>query len=63
MARLLCEDADALEQFQLKAMESISSSNPRISCSEIPEMDLSYWESSDGILPAVTDVPSKKPAV
>ena len=56
LASLLCEDGDALDMIQMRVMERVSSTNPRKRCSEIPQMDLSYWESIDGIVPPFAEL-------
>lgn len=45
LARLLCDNGDALDMIQGKALESVSESNPRKHCSgyQIPRLDLTRW--------------------
>lgn len=49
LARVLCDNGDAMDAIQLKSMEIVSESNPRKRCAgdDIPLMDLSSWE--DGL--------------
>jgi len=56
LARLLCDDGDALDVIQTRVMERVTPANPRKRCSEIPAIDLSYWESVDGIVPPFTEM-------
>ncbi|XP_046631114.1 peroxidase-like [Daphnia pulicaria] len=50
LARVLCDNGDAMDAIQLKSMEVVSGSNPVKRChgDEIPRMDLSNWE--DGMI-------------
>lgn len=45
LARLLCDNSDALDLIQGKALESVSQTNPRKHCSgyQIPRLDLTRW--------------------
>ena len=56
LARLLCDNGDAMDFMQPMAMESVSADNPRKHCSDksIPRYDISPWEEddpSDSLLP------------
>jgi len=44
-ARLLCDNGDAMDAIQERAMESVSESNPKKRCSgsDIPRLDLTLW--------------------
>jgi peroxidase len=50
LARVLCDNGDAMDALQLKSMEVVSGSNPVKRChgDDIPRMDLSSWE--DGLI-------------
>lgn len=49
LARVLCDNGDAMDAIQLKSMEIVSESNHRKRCAgdDIPRMDISSWE--DGL--------------
>jgi peroxidase len=44
-ARILCDNGDAMDAIQERAMESVSATNPKKRCSgdEIPRLDLNLW--------------------
>ncbi|XP_057373480.1 peroxidasin homolog [Daphnia carinata] len=45
LARVLCENGDAMDTIQERALEAVSESNPRKHCSgyQIPRLDLTRW--------------------
>ncbi|KAH7642873.1 peroxidase-like [Dermatophagoides farinae] len=47
LARILCEAADDMESIQLyPLLAAHSTSNPRVNCADLPEMDLTSWRES-----------------
>ncbi|CAG9860584.1 unnamed protein product [Phyllotreta striolata] len=48
MAKLLCDNANAIRTMQLKGFEKLSSSNPLIPCQSLPSIDLSLWKEDRG---------------
>ncbi|XP_054711455.1 peroxidase-like [Uloborus diversus] len=46
MARLLCDNADKLQEIQRWALRTISEENPVFSCTDIPFVDLNKWKES-----------------
>ena len=46
LARVMCNNGDAIHDIHLRPMETPSETNPSKRCSgnEIPTIDLSYWE-------------------
>lgn len=44
LARVLCDNGDAMDALQLRSMEIAGESNPKKRCSELPRIDLTNWE-------------------
>ena len=47
LARILCDNGDALDEIQGRAMQPVSEHNQKLSCSDhlnLPRVDLSLWK-------------------
>ena len=52
LARMLCDNGDAMDFIQPRAMESVGPGNERLPCSsnQIPTTDLNQWEDEDSVV-------------
>lgn len=46
LARIVCDNSDAIERIQPLAFLRPTSWNPKVNCEQIPWVDLRYWQSS-----------------
>lgn len=49
LARVLCDNGDAMDAIQQLSMQPVTGSNPRKRCTgnEIPRIDLTLWEEGE----------------